>query len=251
VAESSEEVQEENEPEGASNVETATLPKMEEKKRGWTQERVMNDWRRFSLDLAPKILLGRGSMVDLLSQSNVGRYAEFRSVNRLLTFFEGSLKVIPCSRSEVFQSTEISMIEKRMLMKFLTFCLNYDNETERPKWQDYAETSFTEFLSSGGQQLTEKLRHYVLHALAMVSPNATTAEALKSVNEFLMSTGRYGSSPFLWTMYGSGELPQCFCRLCAVYGGVYCLRRSVDAWIVDADGNCTGIVSDGHRVTCR
>jgi hypothetical protein len=47
--------------------------------------------------------------------------------------------------------------------------------------------------------------------------NATEATdfgiAVQSVDKFLKSIGRYGNTPFLWTLYGSGELPQCFCRL--------------------------------------
>lgn len=49
------------------------------------------------------------------------------------------------------------------------------------------------------------------------------------------SVGRFGDSPFLWTLYGSGELSQCFARLCAVFGGIYCLNRSIDGFVV-ADG---------------
>ena len=33
-----------------------------------------------------------------------------------------------------------------------------------------------------------------------------------------------GKSPFLCTIYGNSELPQAFCRMCAVYGGIYMLR---------------------------
>jgi RAB protein geranylgeranyltransferase component A len=61
-------------------------------------------------------------------------------------------------------------------------------------------------------------------------------EGLAATQKFLLSLGRFGNSPFLWPMYGSGELPQAFCRLCAVFGGVYYLDRSIDAVVVDAGG---------------
>ena len=38
---------------------------------------------------------------------------------------------MPCSRSDVFSSKQVSMIEKRMLMKLLSFCINYENDTEQ------------------------------------------------------------------------------------------------------------------------
>lgn len=33
---------------------------------------------------------------------------------------------MPCSRSDVFASQNVNVIEKRMLMKLLTFCLEFD-----------------------------------------------------------------------------------------------------------------------------
>jgi GDP dissociation inhibitor len=57
-------------------------------------------------------------------------------------------------------------------------------------------------------------------------------EGVTRTKRFLNSLGRYGNTPFLWPMYGSGEIPQCFCRLCAVFGGVYHLKRAAEAVIV-------------------
>ena len=37
---------------------------------------------------------------------------------------------VPCSRADVFSSKQVSMIEKRMLMKLLTFCMEYDKHPE-------------------------------------------------------------------------------------------------------------------------
>ena len=37
---------------------------------------------------------------------------------------------VPCSRSDVFSSKAVSMIEKRMLMKLLTFAIEYDKHPE-------------------------------------------------------------------------------------------------------------------------
>lgn len=37
---------------------------------------------------------------------------------------------VPCSRADVFSSKKVSMLEKRMLMKFLQFCLQYEDKPE-------------------------------------------------------------------------------------------------------------------------
>jgi RAB protein geranylgeranyltransferase component A len=65
-----------------------------------------------------------------------------------------------------------------------------------------------------------------------------------------MSLGRFGNTPFLWPMYGSGELPQAFCRLCAVFGGVYYLDRPIEAFVVK-DGGVVAIVTKGQRIECK
>ena len=100
-------------------------------------------------------------MVELLISSDIAKYCEFRTITRVLTNLDGKLEQVcfsvfwlkligvfswrfvvgqlnstifiqvPCSRSDVFSSKQVSMIEKRMLMKLLTFCLNYENEPEQ------------------------------------------------------------------------------------------------------------------------
>ena len=37
-------------------------------------------------------------------------------------------------------------------------------------------------------------------------------QGLEQMKKFLSSLGRYGNTAFLWSLYGSGELPQSFCR---------------------------------------
>lgn len=41
-----------------------------------------------------------------------------------------ALLQVPCSRADVFSSKKVSMLEKRMLMKFIQFCLNYETTPE-------------------------------------------------------------------------------------------------------------------------
>lgn len=68
--------------------------------------------------------------MELLISSNIARYSEYRSVSRVLTWLNGQLEVVPCSRSDVFANSKVSVIEKRMLMKLLT---SLDNGGEELK----------------------------------------------------------------------------------------------------------------------
>lgn len=234
---------------GASGTTTVpgTSKPREQVKEEWSLEKLVNLSRKFNLDLAPKLLFSRGPLVELLISSNIARYAEFKALTRILTRHNGVLVPVPCSRSDVFSSKNVTVLEKRMLMKFLTFCKEFEQHPD--EYRGFEGRPFLEFLQS--RQLSKNVEHYVLHAIAMVDGEMPTLQALKSVQKFLESLGRYGNSPFLASLYGSGELPQCFCRLCAVYGGIYHLQRGPSAILRNEQGACIGIVSNGRRFNCR
>lgn len=75
---------------------------------------------------------------------------------------------------------------------------------------EYLDKPFVDFLRS--KKLTDNLIHFVTEAIGMVGEGAGCREGLDRTKAFLTSLGRYGTTPFLFSMYGSGELPQAFCR---------------------------------------
>lgn len=200
--------------------------KSEPQKKVWTQANFTTEYRKFNIDMTPKLLFSRGPLVELLISSNIARYAEFRCVTRVLTWLNDRLMPVPCSRADVFATEAVSIVEKRMLMKMLTSIVGYNEQEMDNEFKDWNTKTFKEYLEHKG--LTPNLIHYVLYAIAGGTNLMPCLEGVRECKKFLMSLGRYGNTPFLWPMYGSGELPQCFCRLCAVFGGVYCLNRPID-----------------------
>uniref|UniRef100_A0A9J8DJX5 CHM Rab escort protein n=1 Tax=Cyprinus carpio carpio TaxID=630221 RepID=A0A9J8DJX5_CYPCA len=213
-----------------------------------TYQKLVKEGRRFNIDLVSKLMYSRGALVDLLIKSNVSRYAEFKNIGHILTCRNGKVEQVPCSRADVFASKQLTVVEKRMLMKFLTFCLDFEQHPE--EYQDYTEKPFREFLKN--KKLTENLQDFVLHSIAMVTQQTLTEEGLKATQHFLRCLGRYGNTPFLFPLYGLGEIPQCFCRMCAVFGGIYCLRHSVQCLVVDKASNKVKAVIDtrGQKISC-
>ncbi|KAG6459824.1 hypothetical protein O3G_MSEX011640 [Manduca sexta] len=200
--------------------------KAEPAKKTWSQSDFTAEYRKFNIDMTPKLLFSRGPLVELLISSNIARYAEFRCVTRVLTWLNNRLMPVPCSRADVFATEAVTTVEKRMLMKMLTSIVGYNEDEMNNEFKDWNDKTFQDYLKHKG--LTPNLIHYVLFAIAGGNNNMPCLEGVKECKKFLMSLGRYGNTPFLWPMYGSGELPQCFCRLCAVFGGVYCLNRPID-----------------------
>uniref|UniRef100_A0A8C5KIT9 Rab proteins geranylgeranyltransferase component A n=1 Tax=Jaculus jaculus TaxID=51337 RepID=A0A8C5KIT9_JACJA len=220
------------------------------KKNRITYSQIIKEGRRFNIDLVSKLLYSRGLLIDLLIKSNVSRYAEFKNITRILAFREGRVEQVPCSRADVFNSKQLSMVEKRMLMKFLTFCMEYEEHPD--DYQASEEITFSEYLKT--QKLTPNLQYFVLHSIAMTSEtSSSTVDGLKATKNFLNCLGRYGNTPFLFPLYGQGELPQCFCRMCAVFGGIYCLRHSIQCLVVDKESRkCKAVIDQfGQRIMSK
>jgi Rab proteins geranylgeranyltransferase component A len=155
-----------------------------------------------------QVLFSSGGLVELLVSSNISRYAEFRAVDRIASHFDNKIITVPCSRADVFNNKDLNVVEKRILMKFMQTCMNSSENTELV--EHFNEKTFKEFLQS--QKLTGKLLHFVLYSIAMADEQTKCCDGIENVKKFLKSLGRYGNTSFLFPMYGSGEMPQCFCR---------------------------------------
>lgn len=182
------------------------------------------------------MLFARGDLVELLISSNICRYAEFRAVDKIVTLLHGNATAVPCSRADVFTNKNVNVVEKRLLMKTLGNCLSADDAVGTDaEFKEFEAKTFRQYLES--KRLTPNLIHYVLYAIAMGDDQTSCEVGVKRTKQFLQSLGRYGNTPFLFPMYGCGEIPQCFCRLCAVFGGVYCLKRSIENIHIDEAQN--------------
>lgn len=210
---------------------------------------IIKEGRRFSIDLVSKLLYSQGLLIDLLIKSNVSHYAQFKNVTRILAFHEGKVEQVPCSRADVFNNKKLTMIEKRMLMKFLSFCLDYENYPD--EYQAFTQCSFSDYLKT--KKLTPNLQH-LLHSIAMTSESScSTIDGLKATKIFLQCLGRFGNTPFLFPLYGQGEIPQYFCRMSAVFGGIYCLHHKAKCLVIDKEsGRCKAIIDHfGQRINAK
>lgn len=105
--------------------------------------------RSYNLDTTPKLLGAREELVETLIRSGVGRYLEFKNVDDIFIFDKSSKSLekvrgllqdhcnglidqniykVPSSKEDVFTNKSVSLIEKRKLMKFLTFAMEYKEQ---------------------------------------------------------------------------------------------------------------------------
>jgi len=55
--------------------------------------------------------------------------------------------------------------------------------------------------------------------------NEPAVETVKRIRLYGESVMKYGNSPYIYPLYGIGEMPQGFARLSAIYGGTYMLNK--------------------------
>lgn len=191
--------------------------------------------RMFCIDLTPRFVFSNGPMVDLLVKSNVSRYHDFKNNIRILSVIDDKIQVMPCSRSDVFNSSLLTnLVAKRRLMRFIEGCVKDNIQGDLEKSIKYHLDEI---------KMSENLQDFVINSIAMVEPNCTIREAAKLVKNFVYATEKYGTSPFLFPLYGCGEYPQSFCRLSAVFGGTYCLNTEIDC-IEKKDGKFSVKLAD-------
>ncbi|KAI0959198.1 hypothetical protein AcW1_004099 [Taiwanofungus camphoratus] len=183
--------------------------------------------RQYSLSLCPSIIPSTGPLIDALIASGVSRYGGFKLLERVAIYDRpGLIKAVPGSKEDVFKSKELSLIDKRRLMRFLVFAAG-DFE-EKKELQGKEHSPFISFLKETFS-LDDRATCAIAFALAFcISASDTTLPALQRIRRYLRSAGRYGASPFLVGHYGGlGEIAQGFCRISAVNGAIYILGRQI------------------------
>lgn len=90
-------------------------------------------------------------------------------------------------------------------------------------------------------------RDFIGHSMALYSTDeyinekGMTKDAIERIRLYGNSMARYGKSPYIYPLYGLGELPQGFARLSAIYGGTYMLNTEVTEFTYDDKGKVSGI----------
>jgi Rab GDP dissociation inhibitor len=100
---------------------------------------------------------------------------------------------------------------------------------------------------------------FIGHAMALYStdeylglPAIQLVMRIKLYQDSLLRFMSNGvKSPYIYPLYGLGELPQGFARLSAVYGGTFMLNRPVDRIVYDAEGRACGVISQGEYAKCK
>lgn len=175
----------------------------------------------------------------------------------------------------------MGMFEKRRFKNFLVFVQDY-REDDPKTWKDVDpnNTNMAQVYEKFG--LDKNTADFTGHALALhrdddylTKPCYDTIRRIKLYSDSLARYGTShtfysfffffvmeisliasfvfvtGKSPYLYPMYGLGELPQGFARLSAIYGGTYMLDKPIDEIVYDENGKVVGVKSGGEMARCK
>ncbi|KAI3651790.1 hypothetical protein MP228_003093 [Amoeboaphelidium protococcarum] len=209
--------------------------------------------RDFNLDLVPKFIMANSDLVTILTRTDVTRYLEFKQIAGSYVYRSGKIYKVPATAMEAASSGLMGFFEKGRCKSFFTYLQNYKQE-DMSTWQgmDLNTVTMREVFKYFG--LETGTQDYVGHALALYLDDNYLDLPAKETHEriklYVQSLSRYGKSPYIYPMYGLGELPQGFARLAAIYGGTYMLDKKVDE-IVYEGGKVVGVRSGDEVAKCK
>ncbi|EUB57627.1 Rab GDP dissociation inhibitor alpha [Echinococcus granulosus] len=220
-------------------------------------EQVYKRLRDWNVDLIPKFLMADGKLVKLLLHTGVTRYLEFKSVGGSYvykgTVDSGRICKVPSNEREALSSDLMGMFEKRRFRKLLIFTDGVD-ENKPDTWGELPLNKCTMQAVFDKFGVDNNTQDFVGHAICLYrnddyKRNLCALDAIRRMKLYSDSLSRYGSSPYLYPLYGLGELPQGFARLSAVYGGTYMLNKPFEGFVME-NGKVVGVKSEGEVAKC-
>ncbi|KAI8975485.1 GDP dissociation inhibitor [Mycotypha africana] len=209
--------------------------------------------RDWNIDLIPKFMMANGEIVRFLTHTDVTKYLELKQIAGSYVFSNGKVSKVPSNAAEAISSSLIGFFEKRRLKNFLQWCEAYkDNDPKTHQSIDIDRNTVAEMYKKFG--LDKGTQEFIGHAMALHLDdsylNQPARDTVEKVRLYAASVLRYGKSPYIYPLYGLGDLPQAFARLSAVYGGTYMLNTDVKEILYNEQGEVTGVqTSEGVAKT--
>lgn len=210
--------------------------------------------RDYAVDLIPKFIIASGELTKILVHTDVTRYLEFKQIAGSFVYRDGKISKVPSTELEAVRSPLMGLFEKRRAKKFFEFLQGWKDEDPATHQgidldKDSMKTVYEKFGLEPGTQ------DFIGHAMALyLDDDYVTKPARPAYDRIILYTSsmaRYGKSPYIYPLYGLGELPQSFARLSAIYGGTYMLDKQVDEIVTDQDGMFVGVRSGNETVKAK
>jgi Rab GDP dissociation inhibitor len=217
-------------------------------KKGTTPPSTMGASRDYNVDLIPKFITSVGTLVNMLVKTDVTRYLEFKSVDGSFVIQSQKVYKVPSTDTEALKSGLMGIFEKKRCANFLEYVGGYEeSDPKTHKGKDLTKVTAKALFEEFG--LKPDTIDFLGHAMALFAEDdflsKPALETVKRIRLYAESVLRYGNSPYIYPLYGLGEMPQGFARLSAIYGGTYMLSKPIEEIVYDSTGAVCGVKSEG------
>ncbi|KAL0922421.1 hypothetical protein M5K25_006406 [Dendrobium thyrsiflorum] len=209
----------------------------------------------YNVDMVPKFMMANGALVRVLIHTSVTKYLNFKAVDGSFVYNKGKIYKVPATDVEALKSTLMGLFEKRRARKLFIYVQDYDeNDPKSHEGLDLNKVTTREVFAKYG--LDDNTVDFIGHALALHTNDdyldKPAVDTVKRMKLYADSLARFqGGSPYIYPLYGLGELPQGFARLSAVYGGTYMLNKPECKVEFDQNGKAYGVTSEGETAKCK
>lgn len=200
--------------------------------------------RDWCVDLIPKFLMANGELANILVHTDVTKYMEFKQIGGSYVYRSGRISKVPSNEVEALRSSLMGIFEKRRMKRFLEFVANYDDDVASThQGLNLDKNTMNEVYDHFG--LERGTKDFIGHAMALWANddylNEVARPSIERIVLYVQSVAKYGKSPYIYPLYGLGELPQGFARLSAIYGGTYMLDTPIDEVLYDENKKFAGV----------
>ncbi|KAL3724019.1 hypothetical protein ACJRO7_036097 [Eucalyptus globulus] len=211
--------------------------------------------KEYNVDMIPKFTMANGALVRVLIHTDVTKYLNFKVVDGSFVYNKGKIYKVPATDVEALKSPLMGLFEKRRARKFFIYVQDFEeSDPKSHEGLDLNKVTAREVISKYG--LEDDTIDFIGHALALHIDDSymdkPALDFVKRMKLYAESLARFqGGSPYIYPLYGLGELPQAFARLSAVYGGTYMLNKPQCKVEFDASGKVIGVSSEGETAKCK
>ena len=201
------------------------------------------NFRQYNFDLNPKFIYAKSKSSAELIDSKASNYIEFNSVRKLFFMFNNKFLNVPFSKSEIFISNDLDLLEKQKLLNFIFSVMKLKNNNvdvnstidikkDIELDDDFLFNEIKKNLNMNAKEFlqknfNEKIIDMILLILAnqtLNTQNMTVDQMCEQIYKFLISVQIYDNTPFLTPQYGSSEFTQAMSRLSAVHGSIFLIN---------------------------
>ncbi|TKS71807.1 Rab GDP dissociation inhibitor beta [Collichthys lucidus] len=172
--------------------------------------------KEWNIDLIPKFFLANGQLVKILVNTEVTRYLDFKVIEGSYVYQAGRVHKVPCTEEDAQASDLMGMFDKRRFRKLLLFAMNFDLRHPRT-YQDMDPHKTTTRDLFCHFDLGLDVVEFIGHAIALHDSESyldqPCLETITRIKLYSESLCRHNNSPYIYPVYGLGELPQGFARL--------------------------------------